>query len=98
MAKPRLLPPRWIANHCSEIADDKRGPMAQILERAKLPQHNAVADMEIGRGWICSKFCYERFIFRAREFYFFREFILANQIDSAAPDGVHLFVEWWEGH
>jgi hypothetical protein len=50
--RTRHVAPRWIADHASEIADDKDHRVPQVLEVLHLAQQDGVAQMQVGRSWI----------------------------------------------
>ena len=95
---PRFLTAGGIANHRCEIADDERGLMAHILnarEAYATPRRGRCEDRGLR---ICAKLDDERLARRTRAFYFLRKFLLVDEIDGAAPRGIHLFVQRWESH
>ncbi len=48
--RPRCGSPARVANHSSKISDDQNGLMSEVLKLPQLPQHNRVAEMNVGGG------------------------------------------------
>ena len=76
-----------IADHRGEITDDEDGLMAQFLELTQLGQPDRVTEMNIGRGWIDTKFHPKR----ASQIKLSLEFIFAQHLGTTGEKRGELF-------
>jgi hypothetical protein len=84
---------RRITDHAGEIADDEDGLVAQILELAKLAEHNRVTEMEVGPAGVTTELHAERLVGLDGSLKLPNEVLFRNDLRGPSFDEVHLFVD-----